>query len=331
MMGMPARPMPAALRLVLTNPWTCGLLLALMFSAQLWLPWLGKGSLWILPLLLLCMMLNFLVPAVAALVSLGGGLLFALQAGLVAMVLIYLVPGSGMALLALFALGYVLVPAVAARGLLDAGGVDRASDLLMISAAVGSLVGLLLLAQQHAGGAHAWVLQAIEPLLDQMAQRPNGAPPPDVRQGLLALFGWSLPGMIAVSIWSMWGISLGIARVLAQRYGFYQGDPRSVLWLRPSAWCAWVFLAALALANFAGGDAQYIGVTLALLFGSLMAFNGVAVAHLWLRGKGMLPLIVLMYVMIVFWTMVIFPFVILGLMDIWQDFRRSIRIPDNDE
>ncbi len=323
--------MPAILGLLLGHPVGCGGLMALMFSLQLWLPQLpfvaARPGL-ALMLVLLCMTLNLITPALAAVAALGGGLLFALQSGAVAMVLVFLLPDSNLVLLTVFAIGYVLVPAVAANGLLSAEGMRRSSDVLLVVLTAIAVIGLIMLTQQHPEGVQHWLLQLLAPLFEQLQRGPN-AMPPDAMQGVKALLSWTLPGMFLLSLWLMWGLNLAIARAFGSHYGFYRGDPRSTLEYQPSLWSAWAFLVSLAVANLLGGDMQYLGVTLALLFGSVMAVNGISVVHLWLRSRGLLPLIVMMYVMLMFWTMIIFPFVILGLMDVWKNFRASIQ-PTNE-
>ncbi len=324
-------PMPAALGLLLGHPVGCGGLMALMFSLQLWLPQLSfvtaRPGLALI-VVLLCMTLNFITPALAAVAALGGGVLFAVQSAAVATLLVFLLPDSNPALLAVFAIGYVLVPAVAANGLLSAEGMRRSSDVLLVVLAAIATIGMIILTQQHPEGVQHWLLQLLAPLFEQLQRGPN-AIPPEAAQGVKALLGWTLPGMFLLSLWLMWGVNLAIARTFGRHYGFYQGDPRSTLEYQPSLWSAWAFLISLAMANLFSGDMQYLGVTLALLLGGVMAVNGISVVHLWLRSRGLLPVIVMMYVMLMFWTMIIFPFMILGLIDVWKNFRASIQ-PANE-
>jgi len=69
---------------------------------------------------------------------------------------------------------------------------------------------------------------------------------------------------------------------------------------------------------------HYIAVNAAILIGGLLAAQGVAVGHSWLKAKGMLLSIAMMYFMLIIWSILIIPFVIIGLMDIWFDYRRNI-------
>ncbi len=65
-------------------------------------------------------------------------------------------------------------------------------------------------------------------------------------------------------------------------------------------------------------------VLLLVVLGGLLAAQGIAVGHCWLKAKGMILGIGLMYLMLFIWTAMIIPFVIIGLLDIWFDYRRKI-------
>lgn len=317
--------LPTVARFVLTKPLPCALFLFIIFSAQLWLPQLFSS----VPALALvvafgCMALNFFTPALVAMVALGGGIVFALQAGLLATVLVFLVPAASVMIAVMFAMMYVLVPAVAARALTTVTGINRAADTLLVVVVIGAIAGLLLVMQMQANTAHEWVNQLISPLFDAMRGKPNGISEQEV-QGVQALLGWTLPGMLAISLWLMWGINLAVARRMGMYYGFYEGDLRPVLELRPGVWCGWLLFFALLVANLGSGNLQYMGVTVALLLSSVVAYNGISITHMWLRSRGLLPMIVLMYGLLMFLSMVIFPFIILGLIDLWTDYRSKFK------
>lgn len=316
---------------MLTKPLPCGLLMLLMFSAQLWLPQLFSSLPALVVLLaILCMALNFFTPALAALVALGGGTIFAAQAGGLAALMVFFIPGVNVGLAIVFAFLYVLIPAVSARALLSTGGMTRSSDVLMVGATVATMVTLVAISQTQDMSAHAWVNHLLQPLFGVMSERPD-ALPADALQGIQSLLGWTLPGMLVLSLWFMWGINLVVARQVATRYGFYTGDPRSVLYFQPAVWSGGLLFLSLLAANFASGDVQYIGVSVGLLVSGVLAFNGVSVVHLWLRSRALVPLIVLMYVILMFWSMIIVPFIMLGMLDLWSNYRNKIGDPADAE
>jgi hypothetical protein len=295
-----------------------------MFSAQLWLPqWFASLPALVILVAMLCMALNFFTPALAALIALGGGTVFAAQAGALAALMVFFIPGVNVSLAMVFVFLYVLIPAVSARALLTGGGMTRACDVLTGGATVVTVIALIAISQTQGISAHAWVDHLLKPLFGAMSERPD-ALPSDALQGIQALLSWALPGMLVLSLWYMWGINLVIARKIATRYGFYTGDPRSVLEFQPAPWSGGMLLLSLLVANFASGDLQYAGVTVALLVSGLLAFNGVSIVHLWLRSRALMPLIALMYILLMFWSMIIVPFIILGMLDLWSDYRTKI-------
>ncbi len=315
--------MPTVVRFALTKPVPCALLLVLMFSMQLWLPqWFSSIPALALMVAFICMGLNFFAPALMAMVTLGGGLRFAMQAGTLAYLMVFFIPNIGLTVSIMFGVLYILVPALAARGLTTPLGITRASDTMIIGAVLAAVVGLLVIVQTQNMLAHEWVNQLIEPLFDAMRSKPNGMSEQEV-VGIQSLLGWTLPGILIFSLWLMWGVNTVVARRVAIHYGFYDGDPRPVLQLQPSVWCGWLLLAALVLANLGSGDMQYIGVTVVLLLAGVMAQNGISITHLWLRTRGLTPVIVLMYGLLMFMSMIIFPFIVLGLIDLWSNYRNK--------
>ncbi len=322
-----SRPLPPAAQFILTKPVPCGLLMLFMFSAQLWLPQLFSSlPVLVLFIVMLAMALNFFTPALAGLVAIGGGAVFAAQAGGLAALLVSFIPGVNIGLALVFAFLYVLIPAIAARALLSSGGMTRSSDVLIIGATLATIVTLVAINQTQDMSAHAWVNHLLQPLFGVMSERPD-ALPSDALQSIQTLLGWVLPGMLALSLWFMWGINLVFARKVATYYGFYTGDPRAVLHFQPAIWSGGLLFISLLAANFAGGDVQYMGVTVALFISGVLAFNGVSVVHLWLRSRALAALIVLMYFMLMFWSMMILPFIMLGMLDLWFNYRNKISDP----
>jgi len=59
------------------------------------------------------------------------------------------------------------------------------------------------------------------------------------------------------------------------------------------------------------------------MLGGLLALQGVSVAHLWIRARGMRVTLFVMYLLLLIWSAMVLPFIIVGLLDIWFDFRRN--------
>ncbi|MDX8383574.1 MAG: DUF2232 domain-containing protein, partial [Ghiorsea sp.] len=86
----------------------------------------------------------------------------------------------------------------------------------------------------------------------------------------------------------------------------------------------YALLVLLALTNMASGDIQYVAMNTLLVLAGLIAVQGIAVAHLWLKSREMMNTIVMMYVMLFFWSAVVLLFMIVGLFDIWFNYRRNM-------
>ncbi|MDX8402270.1 MAG: DUF2232 domain-containing protein, partial [Mariprofundaceae bacterium] len=106
--------------------------------------------------------------------------------------------------------------------------------------------------------------------------------------------------------------------------GFYAGAPGNALELRFGKGWVMAFMLALIGANFADGTVQYLAINAAVMIGGLMAAQGVAVVHAGLRAKQMQMAIGMMYLMLLLWSAMILPFVIVGLLDTWFDYRRNM-------
>lgn len=314
--------LPPSVSLILTRPLPCGLLIAFIFSAQLWLPQIFASlPLVVFLLLFICMGLNFFTPALTAIVSLGGGIQYTAQAGAIATLLLLLLPGISWMIALVFALLYVALPAIAVSALTTNQGISRSSDILVLGVAAGVVLGLIVASLTLQSDIQPWISAFTREVF--MKAQPK-AIPAEMVDSVYNMLAWSITGMLAFSVWLVWGLNLKVARDLATRYGFYDGDPRSLLELRPGRWIGGAFLVALAFANLMGGDIQYLGVTLAILFAGIIATNGVSLVHLFLRSRGMGMTIMFMYVMLLIEIRVIVPFVLLGLLDIWFDYRRKI-------
>lgn len=141
---------------------------------------------------------------------------------------------------------------------------------------------------------------------------------------------WALPGFLAFSLWMVWWMDVLLGRKLAVTYGFFRGDHSQMLMIRFGKATGIALISATILANITGGSLQYVAVSTAVMLAGLLALQGVSVAHLWLKARGMQMVLVIMYLLLLIWSAMIVPFIIAGLLDIWFDFRRSI-VPANGE
>jgi len=87
---------------------------------------------------------------------------------------------------------------------------------------------------------------------------------------------------------------------------------------------AYGFMLLMVVASFAGGTPQYLAVNAGLVFAGLLAAQGLAVVHTWLYAKRLQIAAIVMYVMLLIQPVMVLPFAMIGLLDIWFDYRRNI-------
>ena len=327
----PALRMPAAVEYVLTRRVPCALLAVVMFSTAWWLP----GSLQHMRLLawmfaMAAIGMHLLTPGLFALITLGGGSGFALQVAVLSAIGVGLAAGMQPLVGLLMLLLYGVMPIAAAMSLRRPGGLARSGQNLAIGLLLAVMVGLLA----GAGAAHmdmrGYVDHLLSPMFDSAASQLHGQ---DAEAAAaLAQFrrtaAWLLPGSLALGLWLIWWGNALLARSLARRYGFFRGEQAPLLSIRFGRATAYAFIAAVAGANLGGGDVQFVAVGTAILGAGMLGMQGVAVAHTWLKIRQQPWMIVLMYMLLTMWSVLAIPFVLLGLMDTWFDYRRHMRSAD---
>ena len=318
------KPMPKWAEFILTKRLPCALMVVLMLTSAYWFNVLfGNIPLIGFLLLLVGMMLHLAVPSVIALVLFGGGLAFSLQVGgIAALMILLLSSGSIYAMLGFFAL-FVAIPVMAGLSI-QRQGLGQASWLLAVSLLVAVFVALII--AMGTEGLKEYILQLFKPMFDSMvAEIPVGEKEAlaSVRQ-LQDIMVEIFPGLLVISIWLTWWGDILFARKIAKGYGFYQGDESSMLSLVLPKKLVYVLLAFAVIANMTDGDIQYVAVNGLLVLSGLIAVQGISVAHTWLKSRGMMNTIVVMYVMLFFWSVMVLAFVMIGLLDIWFNFRRNI-------
>jgi len=334
MQEQPSAPqtMPPAISYILTHRLPCAALMLIMLMSAVWLPALSDGLGDRSPAFLAMMMttiglsLNILVPALVALITFGGGLIFACHvaalaaAGIVAASGFALMPGLVVLVL------YGIVPMLGAALMMRPDGVRRSAQYMAFGLGAVSLLGLMFAAAMHDTGVSGLIEQLLAPMFSGVEQQiPNGQADAtrileESRRMMVAI----LPGLLALGVWFSWWGDVVLARNVARKYGFYQGEPTSLLSLGFGKPVAYLFLVLLVLINLGSGEPHYIAVNAAILIGGLLAAQGIAVGHSWLKAKGMQFSIAMMYLMLIIWSVLIIPFVIIGLMDIWFDYRRNM-------
>ncbi len=320
--------MSAALSYVLTHRIPCATLMLVMLMSAVWLPALSDGMPGFLAMLLTTagLSLHILAPALIALVTFGGGLTFAAQVAALAAAAVSLVAGFTLLPgLVVFVL-YGLVPMLGAALIMRTDGVRRSAQYLAFGLGALTLVGLAVAAAMQDTGIKGLMDALLAPMFSGVEQQMPADEPEAVqmleqsRQMMVEI----LPGLMALGVWFTWWGDVVFARNFARKYGFYQGEESSLLSLGFGKPVAYLFLVLMVLINMGSGELHYIAVNAAILIGGLLAAQGVAVGHSWLKAKGMLFSIAMMYLMLVVWSILIIPFVIIGLMDIWFDYRRNM-------
>jgi len=322
------RSLPPIASFILTKHLACATLALVLLSSMVWLPALFSS----IPLLALlfsffAVILHMLTPALFALIFMGGGMRYTLQvSGLVAAVVMAL-SGFDVLLGLMVGLFYCVLPALAANSLRLMGGVSRSASQLAWGMFAAVMVGLLMGSQSQDLSMHAFVDQLLAPIFEVMQSSGMQAEAAqldvEALQQTKVLLGWIMPGFMAFSLWMVWWSNVLLARKVAMRYGFYTGDAGTLLSVRFGKPIAYALMLSLILANVDAGSVQYIAASLALMLAGVLSVQGIAVAHVWLKARDMNMAIAMMYVLLFIWFMMVIPFIILGMLDIWFDYRRN--------
>jgi len=313
---------------ILTKHLACTTLALVLLSSMVWLPALFVS----IPMLALlfsfvAVILHMLTPALFALIFMGGGMRYALQvSGLVTFAVIAF-SGFDVLLGLMVGLFYCVLPALAANSLKLVGGVSRSATQLALGMFAAVMVALLIGSQSQDLSLQSFVDYLLAPMFEVMENGgvQAGAAQLDAKalQQTRVLLTWIMPGLMAFSLWLVWWSNVLLARKVAMRYGFYTGDTGSLLQLRFGKAVGYALMLSLVLANVGAGSVQYIAVGLALMLAGVLSVQGIAVAHVWLKARDMKMVIAMMYVLLFIWFMMVIPFIILGLLDIWFDYRRN--------
>jgi len=308
-----ARSLPPFAQWVVTRRIPCAVLATLMYGSVI----AFAGTALSLPLLVL----HLLTPTLFALIALGGGLAFAMQVSVLAGIAVTLISygelGPGLLLMIL----YGALPVLAATTLTTEGGLSKSGLNLAIGLITTMLVVLLTGAASQDGSAMEYVQQLLAPLFE--ASRQEGMDLTLLEQ-IEAMTAWIFPGLTALCVWLVWWGDVILARNIASYYGFYKGDVQPVSNFCLPRKVAYGFMLLMVVASFAGGTPQYLAVNAGLVFSGLLAAQGLAVVHTWLYAKRLQIAAIVMYVMLLIQPVMVLPFAMIGLLDIWFDYRRNI-------
>ncbi|MDX8393757.1 MAG: DUF2232 domain-containing protein [Mariprofundales bacterium] len=322
--------MPAWLDRILTNRLPCATLAMFLFASMLPFSTVSQNaSGFTLLLLILAMVIHGFTPALFATIVHGGGWYYSSQVAIIAAFGIYLLTGFQWipALVLLFVYGLVII--VASLGLYQQQGLERSLLALAAFSVILTSIGLLIVSAVLQEASVSSLIETwITPLFEQIRQQSPPTGMTDVQftqamtqmhQSLISIF----PAVLALSLWLFWAANVLLGRVIAMRFGFYNGDNKLIRKVYFDKRVAYAFLVSLLAIAFAPHDSiALIASSACLLLVILLGLQGLAVAHTKLLARKMPLLMVMLYLMVILQPITIVPFVVFGLLDIWFDFRQ---------
>ncbi len=326
-MSPAARTLPPAAQFVLTRRLPCAMLAVLMFTTVLWLPGAAQG----VPVLgailpFVALGLQILTPALFAVILLGGGAAFAGHVALIASVAVGLLANMSVLVGLIMLTLYAMLPIFSTLALSRRDGLERSAQRLAVGLGMGVLLALGFGATTRGISLHAFSGQMLAPFFDALANQhmagmdaaASAQMLDELRHAVTAIF----PGVTAFSLWLTWWGNIVLARGIATHYGFYTGDRRPLGHLRFGKTLAYGLSIVLVLATLTTGTVQYVCGNAAILMGGIVAVQGLAVSHMWLKARKMQLMTVLMYMILLMQPAMVLPFVIIGILDMWFDYRR---------
>lgn len=318
---------------VLTRRIPCASVALVMFTAVIWGAVASGVPLLAVVLSLLGLTLHMLTPALFALIVFGGGLIYALQVAVITALAVTVITDFSLMSGIVFMLLYATLPALAATSLGRIEGMGRSAQQLAFGLFLAVIAALLAGAGSQGVDIHTFVGQQIAPFFNDLASSiPVGEKAAlDAIEQAKVMTAWALPGFLAFGLWMVWWMNILLARKIAVTYGFFRGDHSEWLMIRFSKAAGIALVVATLLANITDGSVQYIAISTSIMLAGLLALQGVSVAHVWIRARGMQMTLVVMYLLLMIWSAMIIPFIIAGLLDIWFDFRRNILSTNGEE
>jgi len=316
--------MPKLVDFFLTNRVPCAAMVVLMLTAAYGFSLLF-GNLPVVGFLMVVvgMLLHLAVPSVFALVLFGGGLLYSLQVGVIAAAFILFLSSGSMYLTLLFFVVFVVASSLTAS-VTQRQGLGQAAWVLAVL--LFTVVILALMIAMDTTGIQSFVSELFKPMFDDMVKSVPAAEI-EAMESVRQLQGWVVkifPGLLVFTLWVVWWGNIVYARKVAKQYHFYQGNESGMLEFTLPSVLVYVWLVFAAVTLLATGDLQYIASNGLLVLSGLVAVQGVMVAHAWFKSRNMVNTIIVMYVMLFFWSAVVMLFMVVGLLDFWFKFRRNM-------
>ncbi len=309
---------------VLTRQIPCAALVATMYMSLLWLGIIASQSPFLgIVAMLVAMVLNLMVPAVLGFVALGGGVQFAIKVTWISALMVLLFSQFNVLVTVTFLLLYGMLPLAAVWVLAaDSERVGRSAQLLAVGIVLLLLIAMVASSVSQGSSFEVLMSEMMAPFFQSVSVGMTGSDAAEL-EALKKMTIWLMPGFLAFSLWGIWFSSLLLSYRWAVTYGCIQESEVSFLKLKLSRHVLLLLPLITAVAGVVSGSLQVVLVMLALTLAGMVAVQGVAVAHCWFKARNMGIAIVMMYIVLLLWTMMIVPFVIVGFLDIWFDFRRQ--------
>jgi len=277
------------------------------------------------PLSLPLLVLHLLTPVLFALIAFGGGFAFAMQVAAIAALLVTLIVSGELAPGLMLLILYAALPILAATTLNGEKGMSKSGLNLAIGLLAAMLAVLISGASANGSTVMDFVRQMLSPLFEATRSEGMDAAMLERIQAMTALI---FPGLTALCLWLVWWGNVMLARNIAIYFGFYSGDRTPASEFRLPRGIAYIFVLLMAMSAFTAGTLQYLATNASLLIGGLLAAQGLGVVHTWLHAKRLQIAAIVMYVMLLIQPVMVLPFALIGLFDIWFDYRRNIMPAD---
>jgi uncharacterized protein YybS (DUF2232 family) len=279
------------------------------------------------------MLVGVLTPLPVLVVGGRSGELAALALALAAVVLLFCLHPALAAFWQNLGFLNLLLMGVVLTGL-QSRGVGAAQAIILTVVALSVLAVLLFLGQAYALGQApqdllrektAEIMATVAKVLGDAGAGASGSLIPGVASAeVQALLERLLPGLMVANLGLVAWLNVVLARQLSFMLGWGAPAPPLYHWEAPE-WLIFTLLGAGFLLLVPVGGVRFVGLNLLLVLAVLYFAQGLAVVATWFHRLGLpRPLRVIGYPLM-FLNPVFFVIIILGLMDLWLDFRRLHR------
>jgi len=313
------RSLPRLLEAVLANRFSSAVLLVVTFAAAVWGPVMIAGSHPIIASFL-ALLLHFITMVLFCCIYYGGGTRHAWHVGLLATVAVFFVSEWDEKITLVFLLAYIAIPWLASSLLMMKHGLSRSITFLSVCCC------LLFLIFAALSDVQALLTQSIAPLFDAVRAQQAELGGKTTLQAVAEMENLTvllMPAALMQAMLFMWLFSMLVGRWFALRYQFYSGDVSQLSSFRMDR-SSIAVLSVLLMVVFLFSDyLYYIALSLLLFVAGLFSFQGVIVAREWLKKRNSDFAVGVMYVILLIQPMMLIPFVMIGLLDVHYDYRRT--------